>query len=123
MDRAKDHICFAIWFVGISYMALWPLALPCGLATESWRDLCQSHEALMLSPGLHLTGGAAACCVTLRVLLLLLRRLLRMLLPPAVQRTARWQKFSALLRLGCDVPAPPRWVPPRRDFGLRRPMR
>ncbi len=123
MDRAKDHICFVIWFVGISYMALWPLALPCaGLATESWQNICQSQEALMLSPGLHLIGGAAACCVTLRLLLLLLRRLLR-LLPQPVWHATRWQKVAAWLKPGCDVPPSPRWVPRRRDFGLRRPAR
>lgn len=138
MNRVRDHISFAIWFVGLSYAALWPAAVPnlvagwiapavgdpagplgcSGMAVTQLRELCQSHQALLLSPGLHLAGTAAAFWVTARLLWLPLRALLRPLAAKAHQRMRWRQMLGAALTLRHEPP-PPRWVPPRRDFGLR----
>ena len=84
MDRVRNYISFITWFVGLSYLALWPLAVPCaGVTMESWRDTCQSHSALVLSPGLHVIGAAAAGWAVLRLGLFGLRRLLRIVSPKA----------------------------------------
>lgn len=139
MDRAKDYICFVIWFVGLGYMALWPLTVPsivalvigpatgtatlgcAGAAVASLQGLCRSHPALLLSPGLHLAGSAAALWVTARLMVLLARRLLRTLRLKAHGRGAFWPGLAAALRQHRESrQSPPRWVPPRRDFGLRR---
>ncbi|MBS0247963.1 MAG: hypothetical protein JSR61_15215 [Proteobacteria bacterium] len=140
MNRAKDYICFVVWFVGLSYMALWPLTVPsvvarmiapvanetaaplgcAGGTVASLQGFCQSHPALLLSPGLHLVGAAAALWVTARLMVLLLRRLLRTLLPKAHARGLVRQRLTAALRQRrAAPPSPPRWVRPRRDFGLR----
>lgn len=139
MNRVKDHISFAIWFVGLSYAALWPAAVPnlvagwiapavaepasafgcAGMAVAQLREMCQSHQTLLLSPGLHLAGTAAAFWVTARILWLPLRRLLRPLAASAQWRT-RWRRMAGGGLKHRDEALPVRrWVPPRRDFGLR----
>jgi hypothetical protein len=135
MNRVTDHISFAIWFVGLSYAALWPAAVPnlvvswlapaaadpapalgcAGMAVARLQELCQSHEALLLSPGLHLAGTAAAFWVTARLLWFPLRPL-----AARAQWRARWRRMAgASLTRRAEPPPAPRWVPPRRDFGLR----
>lgn len=121
MDRVRNYISFITWFVGLSYLALWPLAVPCaGLTMESWRDTCQSHSALVLSPGLHVIGAAAAGWVVLRLGLFGLRRLLRTVSPKAERGGAWRQALAASLKQNRKPLPPPRWVPRRREFGLRR---
>jgi len=148
MDRVKDYICFVAWFIGLSYVALWPAAVPdvvlawtapetraplaCGgLSVASLHAFCRAHEAAALSPGLHLIGMLAAFWVTARLLALLVLRLARSLVPPAAQTQPSLARFKAALRQpltllshrrGRRAP-PPRYVPPRREFGLRRPSR
>jgi len=148
MDRVKDYICFIVWFVGLSYVALWPMAVPdvvmswlspeeqlsrgCeGLSVASLREFCEVHAAAALSPGLHLIGMLAAFWVTARLMALLIRRLLLALLRhPALNRLSP-ARFRAVLRQPLALPTwprcrpapPPRYVPPRREFGLRRPPR
>lgn len=90
MNRVRNYISFAVWFVGLSYIALWPLAV----------------EQPMLSLALHAVGAAAALWVVARLIWLVLRRLV----PRRLVRAARRE----------PPPPPPRWVPPRREFGLRR---
>ncbi|MCW5688511.1 MAG: hypothetical protein KIT76_08205 [Pseudolabrys sp.] len=102
MNRVWNYLSFAVWFVGLSYMALWPLAI----------------EQPMLSAAMHGLGAVAALWVMARLAWLALRRLLRAAGVPARWRLALRQSVNALRR---DPPAPPpRWVPPRREFGLRR---
>ncbi|MBS0534939.1 MAG: hypothetical protein JSR72_12855 [Proteobacteria bacterium] len=137
MNRVKDHISFAVWFVGLSYAALWPTAVPnlvagriasaaaepalgcSGLAVAQLQELCQSHEALMLSPGLHLAGIVAACWVTARLFWMPVRRLLRLLAARADWRSRCRRIVGGALKQRDKPPPAPRWVPPRRDFGLR----
>ncbi|MCW5692052.1 MAG: hypothetical protein KIT48_06780 [Pseudolabrys sp.] len=103
MDRVRNYISFAVWFVGLSYIALWPLAV----------------AQPMLSLALHGVGALAALWVTARLLWLVLRRLLRAVQPPARWRLALRQGVNAMRPEPPALP-PPRWVPPRREFGLRR---
>ena len=103
MNRVRNYISFAVRFVGLSYMALWPVAV----------------REPMLSPALHAAGAAAALWVAARVLwLVLLRRLMR-----AARLPQRWRRALrrsvTVMRREPPVP-PPRWVPARREFGLRR---
>jgi len=148
MDRVKDYICFIVWFVGLSYVALWPMAVPdvvmswlwpeapisrgCGgLSVVSLRELCQVHAAATLSPGLHFIGLLAAFWVTVRLMALLMLRLARALLPRGATHPSPLARFPAALRRllavltwrRCRPAPPPRYVPPRREFGLRGPPR
>jgi len=148
MDRVKDYICFIVWFVGLSYVALWPMAVPdmvihwlstgepiargCGgLSIGSLRELCQVHAAAALSPGLHLIGMLAAFWVTARLMALLILMVTRVLLWRAVIDPLAPARFRAALRRPLMLltsrrwrrPQPPRYVPPRREFGLRGPPR
>ena len=148
MDRVKDYICFIVWFVGLSYVALWPMAVPnvvmswllpegqlsrgCdGLSVVSLREFCQVHAAAALSPGLHLIGMLAAFWVTARLMALVVLRLARALLPqvasnklpPERFRVALRQRLIALTSRRWRHAQPPRYVPPRREFGLRGPPR
>lgn len=112
MDRVRDHICFAVWFVGLSYLALWPMTGPG-----------------VLSPGLHLAGALAAAWVMLRLIWLILARLVRAAWPGAARvslspaRLANALKRSRAIGRRFEAEAPPRWVPRRREFGLRGPPR
>ena len=103
MDRVRNYISFVVWFVGLGYVALWPLAM----------------TSPLLSPGLHLVGAAAALWVIARLVWLAMRRLMRVAQPPAPWRAALRQGVR-VLRREPPAPPPPRWVPPRREFGLRR---
>jgi hypothetical protein len=148
MDRVKDYICFAVWFIGLSYVALWPMAVPdsvvtwltpqapapraCGgLVVASLQELCRAHETVALSPGLHAIGMLAAFWVTARLMLLLLLRLARLLVPRAVQDLLSPARMHVVLRRPLTLlmrhrsrqPASPRYVPRRREFGLRGPSR
>ena len=148
MDRVKDHISFVVWFAGLSYAALWPMAVPdvvmfwlspeapmsrgCGgLSVASLQEFCQLHAAAALSPGLHFIGMLAAFWVTARLMVLLILRLARMLLPHSAPNPLSLVRLRAALRQPlmlltwrrCHRAPPPRYVPPRREFGLRRPSR
>lgn len=144
MDRLKDYISFAIWFVGLSYVALWPMVVPdsiaawlapqaripaCGgLLIAPLQELCVAHEVVALSPGLHLIGTMAAFWVTARLMLLVLLLTLRRLLPflsPANPYDALSRARLALRQILTPLigrrsrPSPPRYVAPRREFGMR----
>jgi hypothetical protein len=154
MSRVKDYISFAIWFVGLSYVAVWPMAVmesvaawlepqarmssACGgLVVAPLQQLCLAHEAVALSPGLHLIGTLAAFWVTVRLMVLLVILPLRRLLPvkavpdkaqavlalariTSVLRNSLAPKFLGPLPRLRSRPVPPRrYVPPRREFGLR----
>ncbi len=145
MNRVKDYISFAIWFVGLSYVALWPMVVPdsiaawlapqaripaCGgLLIAPLQELCVAHSVVALSPGLHLIGTMAAFWVTARlvllVLLLSLRRLLPVLSPASPHdalsraRLGLRQILTPLIGRRRSRPSPPRYVAARREFGMR----
>lgn len=100
MNRVRDYIGFALWFLGLGYMALWPLTV---------------HAALHLSPGLHLVGMLSSAWVMAGL---------------ALRPVRRWRRSRAAVddrvssgasppRLARSAPPPRRYVKPRSHFGLR----
>jgi len=102
MNRVWDYVFFAIWFVGLGYVALWLLGSP-------------GH--LMLPPGLHAVGAAAATVVPIRFALCMLRR--RRAGACAVP-SVRARKATDILQPARRKPTYPiRQVKARSQFGLR----
>ena len=86
MNRVKDYVQFAVWFVGLGYMVLWPLtahdngismlgaafgaADVCGIPAVPMIDvICDPLPMLRLSPGLQFIGAMSAVYVIARLLL------------------------------------------------------
>ncbi len=134
MNRVKDYIRFTVWFVGLGYVALWPLtvhdngvaviaAALCGQSLAPMDLVCASAPALRLSPGLHLLGQMSAFCVFVRLLLRPLRRF-RIVrkdgaAPGPSVPSAPAVRWPDIHRRNHDAAPPPRAVRPRRHFGLR----
>ncbi len=124
MNRFWDYFGFAVWFIGLGYIVMWPLTMSdfgqtasaatiCGGGALPPGLLCDSARGLMLPPGLHLAGGLAAIFVTLRLLTMAIKRAIRggkapavtpAVVPPAQGRAPR----RSLSR-----------IKPRTHFGLR----
>lgn len=134
MNRVTEYIRFAVGFVGLGYIVLWPLTThDNGIATPetlfvcgtSFADLiCHPAPALQLSPGLHLIGVMSAIYVVLRLLLHQFRRWRRALSDErsASAPPARMNDVLARppVRPTAKEPAPPLpTVKPRAHFGLR----
>ena len=136
MNRVREYTQFAVSFVGLGYIVLWPLTardndiaklgatLICGDEPfERVNLICNLPHALHLSPGLHLIGLLSAICVVVRLLLPQLRRSRRA--PGAlVTAPALASRIPAVLprapRPARKKPSCPlRPVRPRKDFGLR----
>lgn len=102
MERLKDVAAFGIWFLGLSYIAMWAVTGPLN------RAMAVDVRPETLSPLLHLAGSVAAVIVCARLL-------------PIAVRTARQPP--------ADMPKPrPRFRKPdptvkrikaRDHFGLR----
>lgn len=139
MNRVRDYIQFAVWFVGLGYIVLWPLTArdndiaklsaywACGdEPSEQVNWLCNPSHALHLSPGLHLVGLMSAICVIARVLM---HRLCRSRRPPGAEATAPAiaSRIPMLLQRPARAPQPARQEPrspvrsvrSRKYFGLR----
>jgi hypothetical protein len=103
MNRVTSYINFAVWFVGLAYAALWPLAA----------------EQPTLSIGVHVVGAASGLWVAICLIGFGVRRLMRGVRFDLKGRFSLRQSIKAMRRA---EPTPParRWVPPRREFGLRR---
>ncbi len=100
MNRVRDYMGFALWFLGLGYMALWPLT---------------AHDALHLSPGSHLVGMLAAAWVVAGLALRPIRRWRRS--RAAVNDRVSFGALSP--RTARPAPPPRRYVKPRSNFGLR----
>lgn len=131
MGRLRDYIGFAVWFAGLGYIVMWPLAstgdgapfgaaLLCAGADSGLLDvLCHAARPLSLPLSLHVLGAVSAVAVTVQALRFGLRRARRLRAGAAPQR---------IVVHGPDAgrkPPPqvmlhrlPR-VKPRRHFGLR----
>ncbi len=108
MNRVREYIRFAVCFSGLGYIVLWVMTGQ------------ESSMALHLSPGLHLAGMMSSACV---VIGLLVRLFLRGKCRRGADRAAYTPAAFVRLRLGqrnAPPPQPPRYVPPRSHFGLRR---
>jgi hypothetical protein len=127
-NRVGDYCAFAVRFVGLGYLVLWPLASPdpFGLARfcrpGAPHLLCRWPHLLDLTPGLHLIGISCAGALGIHLLLRAAAR----------WRRARAQRAQAGVALNARVPAalsrrpqrPPFQAPlpkikPRSHFGLR----
>lgn len=112
MDRVTAYIRFTVGFIGLGYIALWPLiAHDSGLAGLP-------AASLHLSPGLHMLGLMSAACVVFCVALHGLRRLRRAAATDTPADAGLRKTYPPLFR---PKPPPPplRSVKPRRQFGLR----
>lgn len=132
MNRVTDYIRFAILFVGLGYIVLWPLtahddaiaaldmSLLCGPLLGTEHLICRPENALRLSPGLHLLGSLSAACVMVHVLLRQFHRARRARAGQGVTLASAARVESTLAHLSAGRPAPPcRAVKPRAHFGLR----
>lgn len=134
MNRIKDYIGFVIWFAGVGYVLLWPLAAN-GYGGKLFgasllcRDeglvlldiLCRAAHPLTLPPTLHVLGMGSALAAGLRLVCLGLRRCRRAGTaadtgPPRDLRTVR-APAARLLASPRAKPLHP--VKPRAHFGLR----
>ena len=134
MNRVGDYTHFTVRFVGLGYVALWPLssdgsgrpfgaALFCGEGGSALVDLlCQAPHPLQLSPALHAVGAAAAAFVMVELLLRVVRRRRRRAQSLAVPETIVVARIPGVIpkapRHRKPSP-PPRPVKPRAQFGLR----
>jgi len=134
MNRIREYTGFAIGYLGLGYIVLWPLSgadhsgqpfgasLVCG--DTSWLLLdfiCHSEHRLQMSPSLHALGLMSTSLVTLRVLFYALKRTRRAVIPPAVDISmmlARLPKMNSPPRR-TRPPAQRAVVKPRAQFGLR----
>jgi hypothetical protein len=110
MNRCKDYICFAAWFTGLSYMALWPI-------TAHGVGGIGLGAAWTLSPTLHALRFMPALFVGVRIAIMaFLRwrgpRQAPPLTPLAVARQRTQQAWTA-------SPAA-QAAKSREQFGLRR---
>ena len=127
-NRVGDYCAFAVRFVGLGYLVLWPLASPdpFGLARVCRPNapylLCRWPHLIDLTPGLHLIGILCTGALGIQFILRALAR----------WRRARLLRAQAGLALNARVPAallrrpqrPPFQAPlpkikPRSQFGLR----
>ncbi len=127
MNRVQDYFGFAMWFLGLGYIALWPLTAHddgvalldmlsvCGRQSVIAELICASHGEMHLSPGLHLVGVLAVAGVILGLAGRPIRRWLRL------RATARGRLGALVPRRYSNRRAPPprRFVKPRSQFGLR----
>lgn len=140
MNRLKDYIGFAIWFAGVGYILLWPLAanghggklfgdsLLCGSEGPlPLYILCHAAHPLTLPPTLHVLGTASVLAAGLRLLCAGWRRCRRAATAagseqPVEAPTLRVPaaRLRPLRPLRPSTPAKPlRAVKPRDHFGLR----
>ncbi len=112
MDRCKDYIRFAVWFVGLGYMALW-------LLTAHGIGGIGFGVAWTLPPTLHAIGLLAAAYVVLRALSMPIRhwraRRAAAVVPAITPEFAAARLWSPRWKAPAGLQA----VNPRSHFGLR----
>lgn len=138
MNRFRDYSSFAVCFVGLGYIVLWPASTPgtggdlfgasllCGDGTFAPLDwLCHAPHPLRLSPALHAIGLLSAIVVVARFSLRGFRRLRLWRKPAAAVAPIDASTLAARLPAKASRPrrrkpmGPPRPVKPRSQFGLR----
>jgi hypothetical protein len=135
MNRARDYINFAVKFVGLGYIVLWPVsvigtsgnvfgaAVLCGGRLGAAMDhLCQLPHLLRLNPGLHIVGAVSAALAVLH----LAAAAVRSRRPPGDPGAAAKPAGSVAAvkpktpRFRFRPLPPPRKLGrPRKEFGLR----
>ena len=134
LNRFKDHLGFAVQFVGLGYIALWPVSTPaagdlfgasllCKGGDGTFAIVCTLPHPLQFGIGLHFAG--ALCAAVLMFLSRAVRRVRGRRLarpaapaeaPPAPIATPVAYKPRARRR---PMPPPRKVVEPRTHFGLR----
>jgi len=128
MKRVQEYLGFAVWFVGIGYVVLWPLAssadgtpfggsFVCG--TGALAVLCDFEHPLTLPLGLHVLGALSAMAMIGQ---LSCRTLRRLRWPAGFNAVASGPRPPAAIdRLsGRSTLRVARRIKPRSEFGLRR---
>lgn len=138
MNRLKDHLCFAVQFVGLGYVVLWPVSTPAGGGGVFGASLlcarggagrldfvCSLPHPLQLGIGLHVAG---ALCAVAALLLLVVRGVgrarRRQVAAAVVSAEARPEAAAVPLRqkpraYRRPMPPPRTLTEPRTHFGLR----
>ena len=138
MNRLKDHFCFAVRYVGMGYVVLWPVSTPAGgdlfgaplLCTggsaRAFDFLCAMPHPLQLGLGLHVAGTLCALAAVLHLLaraIVRAKRRRQPALPGAAEAAAPVRAAVPArprLRPGRrPMPPPRKQVEPRTHFGLR----
>jgi hypothetical protein len=136
MNRFRDYLGFAVQFVGLGYVVLWPLSTPgrgdlfgapllCGGRVADAVDVvCGMPHPLRLGVGLHAVGALCAVLATLHLLVRAVGRARSRrgavadgaAVPPAAIAVEAGAKPRLRRR---RMPPPHKAVPPRSHFGLR----
>jgi len=134
MNRVRDYINFAVKFVGLGYIVLWPLssvgasgelfgaAFVCGgRLGAAVGHLCRMPHPLGLSLGLHVVGAVFAVLALAHLAAQTLRARRGATQggrPPDVAPAALLKAMKARLRFR-PLPPPRKLARPRKEFGLR----
>jgi hypothetical protein len=136
LNRLKDHLCFAVQFVGLGYAVLWPVSTPaagdlfgasllCKGGGGTFGLVCRLPHPLQLGIGLHVVGALCAVATILYFLARAVRSARRRRLPtvaaPAEVSLAPSAAPVAPKPRARRRPMPPprKVVEPRTHFGLR----
>jgi hypothetical protein len=140
MSRLRDYLGFSVRFVGLGYIALWPLSTPgrgdmfgaalvCHERVGRVLDLvCGWPHPLRLSIGLHVTSALCAVLAMVHLCAVAAHRARRrrrgppasvpVEAGPSTVPSPRQPRMSLRLRRR-PLPPPRKFVPPRAHFGLR----
>jgi hypothetical protein len=134
MNRAREYINFAVKFVGLGYIVLWPLsvtstsgnvfgaALVCGSGPGAAVDpLCRLPHLFRLSLGLHVVGALFAVLAVLHLAVQAVRAARAQRKPNGVATTDSAfpvKRKQPRFRLR-PLPPPRKFGRPRKEFGLR----
>jgi len=126
-NRVVDYCWFAVRFIGLGYLAVWPFATanPLGLTrlcrpeALPWRLLCHWPQLVHLTPGLHLIGLLCAGLLAGHLALRLAARIKRARAARANAERALTLRVPAALTRTPPFEAPLPKVKPRSEFGLR----
>jgi len=136
LNRLKDHLGFAVQFVGFGYVALWPVSTPaagdlfgasllCKAGGGTFGFVCNLPHPLHFGVGLHVAGALCALATMLMFVARAVRRARRrrsaMMAAPAEASPAPLAAPVALKPRARRRPMPPprKVVEPRTHFGLR----
>ena len=132
MNLARDYINFAVKFVGLGYIVMWPwsttraggdvfgAALVCdGDIGAAIVPLCHLPHVLRFSLGLHMVGALFAALAVLQLVAGLLFVERSPSDAPARARKAPAALLKAAKARLRPLPAPRKLGKPRREFGLR----
>jgi hypothetical protein len=135
LNRLKDHLGFAVQFVGLGYIALWPVSTPaagdlfgasllCKGGGGTFAIVCNLPHPLQFGIGLHFAGTLCAGAAVLMLLARAVRRARgrRPTIAPAPEAPLAPIATPVAYRPRArrrPMPPPRKVVEPRTHFGLR----